>query len=437
MKRKVISIAILVTVVLLCFVLFRSKGRLQSQKTSTLAAELPPSNSLPTAIPEISSDHLKKTQISLDKIAGASVQEIHDLLASLSAREITELARQLQSLTPGGLSNAKISLFFRAWSQRDPQSALKAALAFKTGWAKETALQAVFDGTDALGAKSLLQSLDQLAPAELSTLVKQSLFAKGVVKLSESDGMAAASLLDSSGIPGIPILSWHQVGNNWAAVDPKSALDWATRQDASSPRRRAAMQGVINGWWQADPDGATKYAEQASNSTFEDQKLAGIIASRMAMTNPARAADWLANLQNSTARELGRMPLAVAWAAKDPEGASRWAVALPTDAMLEVAPMIVATWARNDPQGALRWVSSMTGKVRDDSMAFYAAAVGPVDPASALQWALAIFDPALREQAAGRAAQSWLTQDPQAATNWIQNTNLSPSDKAKLLGYPP
>lgn len=79
----------------------------------------------------------------------------------------------------------------------------------------------------------------------------------------------------------------------------------------------------------------------------------------------------------------------------------------------------------------------MTGKVRDDSMAFYAAAVGPVDPASALQWALAISDPALRDQAAGRAAQSWLTQDPQAATNWIQNTNLSPSDKAKLLGYPP
>src|SRR3954470_13067099 len=104
MKRKVITIAILVSVVLLCFVLYRSQGRLQSQKTSTLAGELHPSDSLQVVIPEISSDHLKKTQISLDKIAGASVQEIHDLLASLSTREITELARQLQSLTPGGLS---------------------------------------------------------------------------------------------------------------------------------------------------------------------------------------------------------------------------------------------------------------------------------------------------------------------------------------------
>lgn len=92
MKRKVISVAILVTVVLLCFVLFRSQGPLKSQKTSTLAADLHPSNSLPMAIPEISSS-----------------------LQNSTARELGRMPLAV------------------AWAAKDPEGASRWAVALPTG----------------------------------------------------------------------------------------------------------------------------------------------------------------------------------------------------------------------------------------------------------------------------------------------------------------
>lgn len=174
--------------------------------------------------------------------------------------------------------------------------------------------------------------------------------------------------------------------------------------------------------------------KKASNVSFEGQQLAGIVATRMALSDPVKTADWLASLPNPDARQVGEVPLAVTWAMKDPQNASQWAGTLPAAERTSVIPTIAAVWARSDSQAALQWINSMTGDMRDASIAGYSAGVGSIDPASATQWALSISDSAMRDQVSQKAAKSWLMQDPETAANWIKSTALSSADKARLLG---
>lgn len=369
--------------------------------------------------------------VAIDRIGRASIRGLHDLLTGLSTAEIAAVAERLDSLETGGLSDGKITLFFKAWCQLDPRTALESALAFKNNWARDVALQAVFDGADGPAAKLLLNALQQSPNNGSDTSLRRNLFAKGIVKLSEVDGNAAAEFLDSKPVPGLPVDAWKQVADRWAATNPIAAMDWARQQEFQY--RRAAMQGMINGWWQSDPNAATSYAAEQANISFEGQQLAGLVATKIAENDPQKAASWVGSLPNPDARELAAVPLAVTWATKDPQSAGQWAASLPVDQAIAVVPPIAGVWSRSDPQGALGWINSMNGEVRDASIATYTAAVASTNPQSGMQWALGISDPSVRDQVAKKVAQSWLTQDPQTAASWIQSSGLSASDKARLL----
>lgn len=88
------------------------------------------------------------------------------------------------------------------------------------------------------------------------------MFSKGIVKLSETDALAAATFLDAHPVPGMSMDIWKTVAEHWAATDPYAAIDWAMHQKEFAARR-ASMQGMISGWWQSDPDGAGKYAQES------------------------------------------------------------------------------------------------------------------------------------------------------------------------------
>jgi hypothetical protein len=411
-----------------------SRQRSQERKESPgrLVGALPPPRPGAGKGDGVSKDAAKDVDLSLDRIAGASLQEVSDLLASRSPKEISLLVHQLQDLTFGGLSGAKIDLVFKAWAQLSPQDALQTALSFRNGWAKTRALEAILDGTSAGAAAALVNSINQTGDDAMSSSLKQQLIGKGLSKWSQTDPSGAAAFLESSPNLQLPPETWRQIAENWAAQDPKSALDWVQKQ-TTSDFGRTAMQGMISGWWQKDPEAAQTYSATHTD-TLAGQQSASVLANRMAETNPEEAANWASQLTNQNARQMSELTVASGWAANDPKAAAQWAASLPADDQEGALSAVAGIWGKSDPQGAAEWLGTLSGETRDAAVASYASAVAPLDPATALAWALSATSPSIREEAARHIANDWLTRDPSAAKTWIQQSALPDADKAQLLG---
>jgi hypothetical protein len=377
----------------------------------------------------------KDIDLSLDRIAGASVQEISDLLAGKSPKEIALLVQQLQALKFSGLSNTKIDLIFKAWAHLAPHEALNSAVSLKSEWARSRALGAILEGASPDATAALVNSINQLGDGAISSSLKQELISKGIRKWSETDPAGAASFLESMSSLQFPPETWRQVAENWAAQDPRSAIDWIQKQ--TSPEiLRTSMQGMISGWWQKDPQAAQSYAEQHTD-TLAGQQSASIVANRIAASDPAEAAKWASQLTNENARQMSELTIAAGWAANDPSSAAKWAASLPPEEQDAAYGAIASVWAKNDPQAAGEWLNSLSGSARDTAVGSYASSVAPVDPATALSWALSASNASIRDESARHIATEWLARDPAAARAWIQQSNLSDSDKATLLGAPP
>jgi hypothetical protein len=396
-----------------------------------LVGALPPPQPGNSGVAGISKKAARDIDLSLDRIVGASTQQVSDLLAGRTPQEIALLVQQLDGLKPGGLSNAKIDLIFKAWAQLASQDALKAALSFHNAWAKTRALESIFDETSPDAAASLVASLNQTGDGAIPLSLKQELIGKGVSKWSETDPAGAAKFLDAQSNLQLGPATWRQVAENWAAQDPKSALDWVQMQ--STDISRVAMQGIVSGWLQKDPQAAQDYCASHVDN-LAGQQSASIVANRMAATDPERAAKWASQLPNENARQMSELTVAGGWAANDPRNAAQWAASLPADDQEGALSAIASVWAESDPQAAGEWLNTLSGSGRDAAVASYASALAPVDPATALAWALSASNSSIREEVASRIANDWLMRDPSAARTWIQQSTLSDVDKAQLLG---
>lgn len=412
------------------------KAGIRAQKSSTAVSQLPRAAVPTVAITPVPAEVLDKSSSLLENIAGASLHQVYDLLSGLSHNEIVKLAQKLAQLPRGSLSDAKLSLFFRGWTLLDTTGAFQTAVVLQSRAAQSIALNAVFDGVDATAADKLLQALDQFPAGTMDAQLRQSLIGKGIAKMSEADPAGAAKWLDSPSAAQVDTDTRHRVAENWGSQDPQAAIDWAKHYEDGSAIRRSAMQGAISGWWTKDPDGAAAYAKEASSNSFEGQQLASMIASRIAVADPAKALQWTSSLDNAEARKLSELTLGLAWTVKDPQGATQWVQTLPSQQAQSMIPAMAGLWARNDPEAAGAWVSSINGPARDRSAATYSSAIVDSDPAAAMQWALSISDPTLRDTTAEKTARAWLMRDPQAAGSWIRNAPLSDADKRRLLGGP-
>jgi hypothetical protein len=366
----------------------------------------------------------------LDRIAGASFQQVHDLLSSQPREAIIRMAQQLRDLQPGALSNAKVSLFFKVWGQIDPTTALQTAITFRS-WAQTVALEAVADGIEPATAGAFITSLRQVSPEVLSSSQKQHLIGKGIVRWAQDDPASAVQTLETFSASEISRETWVQVAESYGARDPAAALEWIQKH-GDEETVNATTQGLISGWWQKDPSAAEAYV-RANSATVVGQRAASILANRMASSQPEKAAAWAAQLTNPDARAMSELTVAAPWAATDPMAASKWVQTLPVENAAMVAGTVAGSWAQNDPAGALQWISSLTGETRNSAIAGYSATVSPNDPANALSWALSISNDHLRNRAVMPIVTNWLARQPEAARQWIEKSDLSPDEKARLL----
>lgn len=377
--------------------------------------------------------------IRLDILGSVPAREVSDLLRGCSQREVIELAGQLQKLRPGPQTYNTVTQFFKVWAEFDSEAAFRTALSFSDPSPKSTALRAIFDGAPAEAAGALTNVLKPTT--DLAPMLKSELLAQGIGKWSQADAPSAARFLDEN--PDATIAERRQmptgtsmiantVAGHWAETDPQAAMEWAKkRPDASS-----AMQGAIGGWWQTDPDGATAYVMRHLETNI-DHNVAAVLADLMAAQDPKRAAEWVAQLPNDSARSFSEISIAHSLGSRDPQAAVDWAGTLPPAERTGALTSIIAAWAYNDPQAAGQWASTLTGPGRDETIATYGSAIASLDPPAALGWTMTVNDQRMRDESVQRIISVWINQNPAAAKSWIEQSTLSLEQKARLLNASP
>lgn len=374
-------------------------------------------------------------RIVLGDIATVPFQELYAVLSARSAKEMAELAAQLNDLPPGRDTKVKINAFFAAWAHLDANAALTAAASLKSSDARTQGISAVIRGADPAAAKSLVTALTKLPADALPPAQKTRSLSSAVSKWSEVDPAAAAKFLDETpnrdrAFYGARI----SIAQNWAASDPAAAMAWAQAQKEPQDQR-ISMSGVISGWWENDPRAAEEYVA----SHFDSAGLSAVmgIMSQLFDHDPQRAKEWASRLPTPEARRSADSFIVMRMADSDPKAASEWAASLPEEVRSRTLGGAISKWARNDPQGAAQWINTLSGGVRDEAVAVFSSTISGADPAAALNWAVTVSNQKTRSETVERIVTSWLRRSPADAKSWIQNSALPDEEKTRLLALPP
>lgn len=374
--------------------------------------------------------------ILLGDIVTIPFQELYGVLSTLSPEQLNELAGQLKNLPASKDTNSKVAAFFKAWAHFDPVAALRATATFKASEAKTTAVQAIITNTDAAQAKTLAKEIQEWPADALNREQRNGFLNSLLVKWSDLDPVDAVKFFDS--LP-IDTMRFHPIASvlaqNWAAIDPAAALEWA-RAHADTPGFQGAINGAINGWWSKDRAAAEQYvAARASDSS--GRQLATMLTSYIFSKDPERAKEWVAQLTDLETRRQSQHVLVIQMAVNDPETASDYAATLPADVREGILSGAINYWASNNLAAAGEWIKKLGGPMRDEALGAYTYSLLRKDPNSAAVWAATISDPKIRDRSLNGVATFWLNKDPAAASAWIQNSNLPAADKKRLLGLAP
>jgi hypothetical protein len=374
--------------------------------------------------------------ILLGDIVTVPFQELYGVLSTLSPQQLNDLAAQLKSLPAGKDTNAKVTTFFKAWAHLDPIAALHAAAGFKVSEAKTTAVQSIIASADATQAKALAKEIQEWPADAIKREQRNGFLNSLLTKWSDLDPIGAAKFFDTmqgDTMRFYPVAS--VIAQNWAAIDPAAALEWA-RAHSEVQGFQGAINGAINGWWSKDHAAAEQYVTTHANDS-SGRQMATTLTSYIFSKDPERAKEWVGQLSDSETRRQAQHVLVIQMAVNDPKSASEYAATLPADVREGTLTGAINYWAANDLTAAGEWINGLSGPARDEALGAYTYSLLRKDPNTAAAWAVTISDPKIRDKSLNGIATFWLNKDPVAASAWIQKSNLPVADKRRLLGLAP
>jgi hypothetical protein len=314
------------------------------------------------------------------------------------------------------------------WAQRDMEAALSWTEALPNGPIKSAALSGVIEQlsisdpqraaelaasqTGSLANELLAHTLSKWAQKDLAGAtayvtglpegsLKTSAIFSMALAISSDDPAAAVTLINQMPVSDEQNSALSRLGMNLYNNDPKLALNWANQQ--SDPGIRAnILSGIIEEMRVNDSQGAISLAQSMPDGHTKSQTI------------------------NQILEEYARSDLqgAVTWAKSQPDpkmGATAW-------------PILIQNMAESDPRGALTLAQSIPDQqIRNNSIVRMTSDLFRDDPQTAMQMTASIPDPVAQTDQQQSFAAQWLTIDPAAATQWINNSALPQAIKARLL----
>lgn len=220
----------------------------------------------------------------------------------------------------------------------------------------------------------------------------------------------------------------------WADSDIHAALKWAESRMSADSEMMQLARTFLSLLGREDFNAAVKWAERIPNQEQRSRlllELVGILSEQ----SPRAAAEWLSKQTDPGLIQSGLGDVLKYWSKSDPSSAARWAESFPEGRLREEALHQVARqWSFEGPEEAITWINDLAaGAGRDKALAGYVQTIDGSRPDLAAHWALEIDSPIDREQWVIHAAGRWMQRDRQAATEWIQQTELPEEIKARLL----
>lgn len=356
------------------------------------------------------------------------------LLLRLNSAALGHLAAHL---TAGPYTYRKQLLageVYQRWGEADFPAALAQAQRLERGMRWACAQQAIL-GLSNVHPAEVCQFLasppteeaqyELRAPGNRLSLLNQT-----VVKWGEQDPAAAgAFLLQHPDLADRSAWAVGAVAEGWAPQDPRAAVDWATRLPAKN--RDDALQKVFASWAQTDLPGSLTYLSNLPAGRDRDHLL-NDVGFAWGKQNPQEAARW-AETQGDAAASV----VLDAWSEQDPAGALAWAVQR-TAIRFDPTTWDAATtnYIMADRNGALQWINGLpAGRERDGAVAAYSRAAGTgKDILTALNLLQTMSRPLPYEVNTARLLDNWLSIQPEAARQWINQANLPPEVTGKLTG---
>ncbi len=285
------------------------------------------------------------------------------------------------------------------------------------------------DGTGFLDRCAQDGSLAAILPAVESAILNSASGQRGVIwdwLKGQPDNAPTKSLKE-------------EVLNSAGYQDPALALQLVAdlpRTAEGDSRVSALANSLLNGGsmlYRLDP-----LLEQAPNRLKQPLLQAAFqaLASRNSQDLVGDPQQWVSRLAQlpDSARAMGTLSLAHAWADRSPEEAVAWATGLPAgEARNGAVAAIADAWAAKDARSAAEWVASLQpGADRDRGAEAVVRAVASTSPREAWDWALSIQDPPGRDRAAAQVAKTMALRDPDTARQWIETGPFSAQTKVEL-----
>ena len=93
-------------------------------------------------------------------------------------------------------------------------------------------------------------------------------------------------------------------------------------------------------------------------------------------------------------------------------------------------PAIMETWTRADFNGTAQWLGELEpSSARDQAVATFAPLVAKEDPRAAFQWGVTVDDQDLRMATLEKVTKRWLTESPENVADAIREATLEDADR--------
>lgn len=286
--------------------------------------------------------------------------------------------------------------------------------------------------------------------------------------LTQATEVVARAMIDRD--PGAAVqwaLTWLEpetahvgrqaVAEQWVERDPRAALDHLLALP-TSPARTELVSFAVAGWGQRDATAAMAWVH--GRPAGEDKNLAArSLAFALAQVQPERAVEVMEWMPEGRDRWLVVTAIGQTWVARNPMEAWRWAGRLPEAEAREAAFAGIETGLGGARTRRTVDASVIASSAASLGLRSAGGGGGAVDdprllppgaererelrrkfdealaesPVRASIWLASLPLPDRRDEMIDDLARRWLTTDPSAARNWMEQTILSNERKAQLL----
>ena len=309
--------------------------------------------------------------------------QMHSALQSLAQQDPDKALAYVDRISDDSIRQSMGFVVASTLAASDPQGAL--------AWVREND-KSVGQSTLTGIIGQIAQQDPQLAMTEAQSIQdsagRERAIGMVVMVVSQNDPPNAAKMLGLMGDSNTRRSLVSQLGQQWAATDFESAVQWVSSLSTGDQQR--ALQGMGQLLARSNVDRAIELLDQFPTSGPRNLKIQ--ITQNLAQQRSVEAAQAFISKYKGT-EEYPRLQMTV-----------------------------ISNIANSDPDRAMQMAESIPQEnLRDQLYATIVARKANEDPQQALQWMESISNSAQRQQAISQIVMTWHSKSPSQASSWVSS----------------